>query len=343
MARIRFRFYASDKKEEKISLLAAENRQNFHVNRAILISGKPIGKKGACTVQTEQTVYVDLFFLINFSMDFLCLFLTAKLLNRKFSVGRALGGAALGGLYADVALFWTTSASVSLLLDGAACVGICATVFYQKKKGKSLPLYILVFAAISMALGGIMTALFHLFNRSGLFSGLNGGSGDGISVWIFALLAAVSGGITWIGGRFFAGRTAQQNADVEITYEGKTVRLHAMTDNGNLLREPISGRPCIVADVKALSPILPTELAEAARRRNPQELERLPLRCVKQIRLIPTHTASGEGLLFGLRPDCVRVEGKTGIREVDALIALADLGHSAGGNEALLPSALLVS
>ena len=45
-----------------------------------------------------QTVYVDLYFLINFSMDFLCFFLTAKLLDRRLGIGRGLIGAALGGL-----------------------------------------------------------------------------------------------------------------------------------------------------------------------------------------------------------------------------------------------------
>lgn len=294
-------------------------------------------------MQTEQTVYVDLFFLINFSMDFLCLFLTAKLLHGRLSVGRMLCGAAIGGLYADAALFLTLSTVLSLAVDGAACVGVCATAFYRKGKGRSLPLYILVFVAISMALGGIMTALFHLFNRS-QWSGFRGEEGgDGISVWLFALLAAVSGGITLLGGRFFGGRTAQRNAEVEITYAGRTVCLHAMTDSGNLLREPMSGRPCIVADLDALSTLLPREVTAAARRGEPQALERLPLCYAKQIRLIPTHTASGEGFLLGLRPDCVRIHGRQGKREVDAVIALAELGHTAGGNEALLPSVLLIS
>lgn len=290
-----------------------------------------------------QTVYVDLFFMINFSMDFLCLFLTSKILNRRMSVWRALLAAALGGLYADLALLFPLGRLASVAADCAVCALMCGIVFYRKKKIASLPLYILVFAAVSMALGGFMTAFFHLLNRSSLLEGAEPSSGDGISVWIFALLALISAAITLIGGRFFTRRTSQKNAEVQVFYDGRSTRLHAMTDNGNLLREPMSGRPCIVADVKAMSSILPREILRAAKADDPSAMETVSPAHVKNLRLIPTHTAAGEGLLLGIRMERILVEcGKTS-REVDAMIVLADLGDTADGNEALLPAQLLVS
>ena len=48
-------------------------------------------------------------------------------------------------------------------------------------------------------------------------------------------------------------------------------------------------------------------------------------------------------MLFGIRVDRILLEGDKGDREVEAMIALADLGGSAEGNEALLPSQLLIS
>lgn len=291
----------------------------------------------------EQTVYVDLFFLVNFSMDFLCFYLTAKLLNREFSIGRALCGAAVGGVYADAALFFSLPSYLALCVDALAGALVCAIAFYQRRKAKALPLYVLVFVAISMALGGIMTALFHFFNRTDFFRAASGSDADGISVWIFALLAVVSGAITLLGGRFFSVRAAQRNAEVEITYEGKRLRLNAMTDNGNFLREPVSGSPCIVADLNAMSKILPAEVVAAAKKQRSAEWERIPLRHMRRIRMIPTRTAAGEGLLLGLRPERVTVACGGERREVAAWIALAELGKTAGGNEALLPAALLVS
>ncbi len=289
-----------------------------------------------------QIVYVDLFFLVNFSMDFLTFFLTAKLLARPFPFARALMGSVLGGLYADAALFVPLPTFPALALDALACTVMCLITFGERKKWRSLPLYILVYVAISMALGGIMTALFHLLNRSELFSRAEAPSGDGISVWIFAVLALISAVVTALGGRFFVGRTAQKNAEVELCYDGKTVRLHAMTDSGNLLTEPISGRPCIVADIEAVSPILPREILKAVRQNAPELMGQMSPKNGKNLRLIPTRTASGGSILLGVRMDRITVDSDKGKREVDAVVVLTSLGRSADGNEALLPPSLLV-
>ena len=148
-----------------------------------------------------QTVYVDLLFMINFSMDFLCFFLTARILALPLSLPRTLLASALGGIYSDIALFITLGALPSLLLDIFVCVLICAIAFLKKGELSSLPLYIIVYFAISMALGGFMTAIFNLLNKADI--PLESGASDGISVWAFAALAAVSGLLTFFGGRFF--------------------------------------------------------------------------------------------------------------------------------------------
>ena len=46
-------------------------------------------------------VYADVLFLINFSMDYLCLYITARVLHRKMTLWRILSASALGGIYAQ--------------------------------------------------------------------------------------------------------------------------------------------------------------------------------------------------------------------------------------------------
>ncbi|MBR6795203.1 MAG: sigma-E processing peptidase SpoIIGA, partial [Clostridia bacterium] len=53
----------------------------------------------------EQVIYGDVFFLVNFSMDFLALFITGKLNHAAVPLWRLVLGGTLGGLYATVALF----------------------------------------------------------------------------------------------------------------------------------------------------------------------------------------------------------------------------------------------
>lgn len=289
-----------------------------------------------------QTVYVDLLFLINFSMDFLCFFLTAKLLNRRLPVFRALAASAAGGIYSDAVLFINVGRIASLAIDIAVCAAMCAIVFLSRKEIRSLPLCTLVYLAVSMALGGFMTALFNLLNSSGLTVSDGDSASDGISVWMFAFLAAAAGIMTLLGGKFFRRKTCEKSAEVEITYGGKKVKLRAMTDSGNLLREPISGRPCIVADVSSVGSIIPPEVVRAVKSKDISAIETFAPQTARNIRIVPARTASGDGMLIALKAEQITVGCGGKNHNVDALIALSEIDASAGGSEALLPCELLV-
>ncbi len=283
-----------------------------------------------------QTVYIDLYFLINFSMDFLCFFLTAKLLSVKLPFGRTLVAAALGGVYANLALFLPVSTLFALFIDMAACALMCTVALLRPREVRRLPLYILVYIAISMVLGGAMTALFHLFNRLEL--PLGDAEPDGISVWLFALLALVSGLITHLCGRFFSKRSARRHAELHIGYNGSSRALHALCDTGNLLREPISGKPCIVVESDRLRGLLPADLLGAAKEEHAPSASLLS-RYTGRIRLIPAQSATGNRMLLAFRPDRVTVDSGHGPHEVDALIVPTVLSNTA---DALLPPELLL-
>ncbi len=283
-----------------------------------------------------QTVYADLYFLINFSMDFLCFFLTAGLLSYKLSLGRTLAASALGGIYANVALFFEGPTFVALLLDMAACALMCAVALFRPREARRLPLYTLVYIAISMVLGGVMTALFHLFNRLDL--PLSEVSSDGISVWLFAILGAIGGLVTHACSRFFSGRAARQHAELTVSCGASVCSLHALCDTGNSLREPIGGRPCIVVDCDRLRGVLPSELLAAAKKGELPSTE-LMARHGGRIRLIPAQSATGERMLIAFRPDRVTVDSGHGAHTVEALIVPSPLAHTA---DALVPPELMI-
>ena len=271
----------------------------------------------------ETVVYADLFFMINFSMDFLCLFLTSKILSRKFNLVRSLLASVFGGIYANISLLIPLGGIYSIALDASAGVVLTAIAFLSRQEWKRLPLLTLVYTAVSMVLGGFMTALFNLFNRFDIFEPLRSSSGDGISVWLFAALAALSAIITLLGAKGFKKRMSVKEAELELAYNGKRVRLFAMTDSGNLLCDPISGKPCIIADVRALSSILPIAIRRAASA--PSDTALLDLvdeNDKRRLVFVPTLTASGESVLLGIRLDSIRIIDKGRSYEADAVLAL---------------------
>jgi len=285
----------------------------------------------------EQTVYVDLFFMINFSMDFLCFYLTSRLLGIKMKPYRAVIASALGGIYANLALLWGLSGVAAIALDAAACALMCFVAFGFPRRFGGAALYILVYIAVSMTLGGFMTALFNLLNRMGLGGAEVGG--DGISAWLLLALAAVSAVITLMGGRFFRRKTSKKSVTLKISLRGKSVTLRALCDSGNMLRDPISGKLCVVVSSKALRNIIPNDIIRAAKSFGSGLSDSAAASL--GVRLIPTRTATGDGLMVAVKADKITVEDGKNEYDIDALLALSELESFSDGAGALLPTELL--
>lgn len=285
----------------------------------------------------EQTVYVDLYFLINFSMDFLGLFLAARLLSYRVHPARCVLAAAFGALYACLSLFVLPSGVIGTVVDIAAC-GIMGVIALKRRKNlRQVGAYSLVYAAVSILLGGFMTVLFSFFNKLGLDKLVGGEqTSDGISVWLFALLAAISGALSFFGGRIFKKKSSRKYGSVRVSYRGRRVSFGALCDSGNLLREPISAKPCIVADVRLMDEIFSPLSARAIKSGQLFELDATDS---GRIRVIPAETVNGGGLLYALRADSVSIDMGRGWCEVDAYIAFSsvDIGDAA---RALIPSEL---
>ena len=288
----------------------------------------------------EQTVYIDLFFLINFSMDFLCFYLASKLLSHRLSIKRAVIASAFGGVYACASLFLGVGGVWSFLLDIAACAFMSAIAILKKDNAKDIFGYSIVYTACSVVLGGAMTALFSLFNRLGVDRLLGDDTeGDGISVWLFAFLALISAAVSLGGVKIFKRKSSRLIGEVEIVYANKSTVLKALCDSGNMLTEPISSKPCIVAESKEVKKILPKGMLDMIEK---GITEGIDVSDRARLRVVPAQTVSGGGILYALRVDKVRLNMGRGWIESDAYIALCALDSAAEGAKALVPSSLVM-
>ena len=278
-----------------------------------------------------EVVYVDLLFLINFSMDFLCFYVASRILSVKLSPIRATLASVIGGVYSDIALFLPVGRVLGLVIDVTVCGIMCAVAFYKKKEGARLFLHILVYFAVSMALGGFMTAIFNLLNQVDI--PVEESNTDGISVVSFAVLAGVSAIITLIGGRFFKAKNLQRKAELEILIDGKSKKINGIFDSGNLLREPISSKPCIVCDREALRDIVPFSIYMASK----NGMKTIDGASYLGVRLVPIKTARGDGMLVALLADNIKIEVDGKVHSVDAYVALGELGEVSDGARALIP------
>ena len=79
-----------------------------------------------------QTLYADILFLINFSMDFLTLYVTAAILRRKTSVARLSVASAIGGLYGVASVFMQGILILNIFINLAVSYLMCVIVFSKR-------------------------------------------------------------------------------------------------------------------------------------------------------------------------------------------------------------------
>ncbi len=288
-------------------------------------------------------VYADLLFLVNFSMDFLGFYLCARLLHRPLSLWRGVLASALGGVYAVAVLFLTVGKVPAFLLDALVCVALCAVAMAGRhERWKSLLRLCALYLLISVLLGGAMTLLYSQLNRiPGLTDQV---AEDGLSAWLFFILAIISAVLTALWGRCFK-RTTHKRVDVIIEQNGASVRLAGLCDSGNLLRDPISGKPVIPADTVHLAPLLPPPLLRAVKSdRVTEAIESMPSDVARSVRLIPARTALGERMMIAFAPERIYLceVGRHDKRQVSALIAPTALTGKKDGIAALVPSELMI-
>lgn len=277
----------------------------------------------------QQEVYADLYVLVNAGMDLLCFMITAMLMHRKILRRRAMAGALLGGLYALTTLLLGTSGILAVVMDILAMLLLCLIVFFSRRERFFFLIKVTaVNVLVSAFLGGVMTALYAWLNRLDL--PIETLEGDGLSVWIFAVLAAISGVLTAKGGVFFGLSRKTASVRVEAVLFGTSVSFSAMVDSGNFLKDPLSGRGVIVVERKRIAYALPKHFPEEG------QLNTDPVLATK-LRLIPTKTATGSGMLEAIVPDALTFTDRDGKHAADYLVAPITLGGSAKGFDALIP------
>jgi sigma-E processing peptidase SpoIIGA len=225
--------------------------------------------------------------------------------------------------------------TLGIIIDLAVCALMCAVAFYKKKEGRRLYLHILVYFAVSMALGGFMSALFNLLNQVDIPT--TESNTDGISVLSFAMLAGVSAVITIVGGRLFKSKSIEKSAELEIVISGKSKTVKGIFDSGNLLREPISAKPCIVCDREAIRDIVPYPIYKASK----NNIRALDGTASSGIRFVPIKTAGGSGMLVAISAEQINIKVDGRRHSVDAYIALGELGAVSEGAYALIPIELV--
>ena len=274
-------------------------------------------------------IYADILFAVNFIMDYLSLYMSAKVLNFKIRGLMFCIASAIGGIYSLLGLcFYVPEPYAAICVSLVMCF-----VAFGKRRVSAYIKSVILFYITGMLFGGIMTFLYNIIYRyknTLLFDG-------GLKGWMFFALAGVVFLILSFVSRVFSNSLYRKNIHTEIQFGTVKKTVCLLCDTGNLLRDPFSNLPVIVLRAECLDSILGTEGIH----RHPDNAQN-QLAIKYKLRYIPVKTAAGSTIMPAVSADKIRILGKTGAgTEIDAVIASDSIsGSSYDGCDGIIPYSL---
>lgn len=262
------------------------------------------------------TVYADILFLVNFSMDYLALYMTTLVTHSPIRRLKLLVSVSVGALLGTIEIIFAPTFRYSYIVDFLAAFVSSFVMIAIVRKGekRSLPSMLresVVLWGVGTLLGGLMTMI---ISSAPYVTTENTAFGFGE---IFVFCSVISCAVI----KMFSSVKSKKGVRVEFSYEGKSYEFVGLCDSASFACEPITMLPAIIVSERVLG-----ELGESLK--NGQ---------CDRLRVIPIKTAAGERILMGFVPDFVRVDNK----QVMAVIASDGTGENYGGYSGIVPGKLL--
>ena len=269
-------------------------------------------------------MYVDILFVINFAMNYVSLYLAGRLTHDPMTLPRITAAAALGAALGVVVCAFGFAGIPLLMLEIAAAV-VMSIITYGFCSVRRLALNSIAVFAIASLIGGLMTV------GDGIAFAGDEGRRNLLEVFLLALPAFAA---VFLILRIPGKRCAAKTAYITAEFGGRSSSFTALIDSGNLVTEPISAMPAILASAEAVSGMLgETALSLAG--------GKISDGIAAKIRAVPIRSHDGARIEYGIIPDKVTVSVGKKTRAVRAVIVPENRGREAyGGFAATCPSTL---
>ncbi len=281
-----------------------------------------------------QTLYIDVYFLINFTVDILAIYFAVSFSSVPTTRLRLVLGAVAGAVFATLAIFIDIPIFklISALLFSfvIAIISVKEVSFFRRFK------FFFAFLVFETLIGGAVYFGYSLLDKY-MYEILTSfeGAEENRSLLIIAIVILLSVGVFKLFISIFTSEGRHGNREVEVSVLDKKISFGAFVDSGNLLRDPMDMKPIMLIKEELAERFMPKSLISGGTYELPADVKR-------RIRLIPLSGEGGVKILIGIRPSSVRVLCENGKKEeIDVILAIDKEGGTYGGYEALLPASAI--
>lgn len=278
-----------------------------------------------------QVLYIDVFFLINLTVDLLAAFFAVKLLHIPTTITRLALLSALGAVsavidvfLADVPHLRAVNSAIFLILSAfAVAKGIA---FHRRIK------FLLLFLVVELLIGGIVYYSYGFLDR--YFSQISdyftsGGENRGALLVSILILLAI--GVLKLLIMLFSSQATAGVVHVNIKICDYSVDSDALVDSGNLVKDPMNMNPVMFIKPELARSFLPRAITELS------SLDLLEGELRRRVRLVPVSRDGKTQIMTGVRPDSVEVTLDGRRESVDITVVIDREGGKFGGCDALVP------
>ena len=276
-----------------------------------------------------KTVYIDVYFMINFTVDILAIFIALRMIHAKVNIRRLIICGLLGACLATVELFIKNT----ILNIGLASIFVLL-ITYISSRGVSLARrirFIISFYIASFLISGAVNFLYGILDKY-LDDVLKDFSGTtNRKALVFSLIILLIIGVLRLFIMMFSDSINKKSTRLMIRLEDKTLEVDALIDTGNLVKDPMNMNPVIFLKRNCAENIIPRSIIDLS------DVDSLSADYRKRIRLIPVTRKDRTHVMTGVRVDKVVICNDKKREEIDATIVIDKEDGTYGGYHALAP------
>ena len=280
-----------------------------------------------------KTLYVDVYFLINFTVDVLALYFASVFSKCPTKVHRLIFSSLLGAFYAIFATVCITNEKIGLIFSAAVLV----IMVYISSKGVSIYRklkFSIAFFLFQILIGGLVYYGYCILDRLLEDFEYSSVGGENKNLLILSLIILLAIGFLKLVISFLGSVRSEKNAKISVNYLKKEVCFDALVDTGNLAVDPLDKTPVMLVNSKLFEMIFGFEVRK-------ENVEAYDSEIKKRIRIIPASFGGNKKILYGVKPDSAYVITKKRKEKISVIIVVNNEENDFGGYDALIPFAAL--
>ena len=272
-----------------------------------------------------MTIYLDIIFLENFILNLIILYAVGIETKAKMKHIKIILASIIGSLYAIVTYTIKNWFINSILMKFILSI-IMIYIAFETKNYKELIKKTIFFYFTSFAFGGGALAVIYMVNakKISIQNGIILGKYTLFTIAIGVTLAFI---VTIISFKLIKNKISKKDLirNITIKINNKFIKVKAMIDTGNFLKEPITNIPVIVVEDRLLKNVIDEEILDNIENILGGDLNHISEitknEYMSKMRVIPfTSLGKQHGMLLGIKAQEVIIEENNETRKLNKVI-----------------------